>query len=107
MMNRIKTVAVALTVGALTTVLGATAQPMPASAGNPQPAIGLTSTGRLVSFDLTTPQRVRSFGAVRGLAGDAALFGIDIRVQDGKLYGVGEPVASTRSSAPGPRRSAS
>ena len=52
--------------------------------------IGLTDTGRLVSFRARTPERTNDLGAVTGLTGaDTALVGIDFRVQDGKLYGVG------------------
>jgi Domain of unknown function (DUF4394) len=52
--------------------------------------IGLTDDGRLVSFRADSPRKVRDIGAVTGLAGnDTELVGIDFRVQDGKLYGVG------------------
>ena len=52
--------------------------------------IGLTDDGRLVSFKARSPKRTREIGAVAGLSGsDTALVGIDYRVQDGKLYGVG------------------
>jgi hypothetical protein len=52
--------------------------------------IGLTDDSRLVSFRATSPERARQIGYVSGLIGaDTALVGIDFRVQDGKLYGVG------------------
>ena len=51
--------------------------------------VGLTTDGRLVRFDADTPQRTRDIGKVRNLAGDQSLVGIDHRVQDGRLYGVG------------------
>ncbi len=52
--------------------------------------VGLTDDGRLVSFRSDSPRRARDIAAVTGLAGnDTALVGIDFRVQDGKLYGVG------------------
>jgi hypothetical protein len=51
--------------------------------------VGLTTDGRLVRFDADTPGRTRSIGRVKGLVGDQSLVGIDYRVQDGKLYGVG------------------
>ena len=52
--------------------------------------IGLTDDGRLVSFKARTPRRTRDIGYVSGLSGaDSTLIGIDFRVQDGKLYGVG------------------
>jgi hypothetical protein len=52
--------------------------------------IGLTDDGRLVRFRANAPQKPRDIGYVTGLSGtDTALVGIDFRVQDGKLYGVG------------------
>jgi Domain of unknown function (DUF4394) len=51
--------------------------------------VGLTTDGRLVRFDAATPGRTRSIGRLKGLTGDMSLVGIDHRVQDGKLYGVG------------------
>ena len=52
--------------------------------------IGLTDEGRLVSFRAQSPERTRQVGYITGFTGtDTALVGIDFRVQDGKLYGVG------------------
>lgn len=51
--------------------------------------IGLTSDQRLVCFSERSPSRVNNIGQVTGLSGDTALIGIDYRVQDGRLYGVG------------------
>jgi hypothetical protein len=52
--------------------------------------IGLTDDSQLVSFRATSPERARRIGYISGLTGaDTALVGIDFRVQDGKLYGVG------------------
>jgi hypothetical protein len=52
--------------------------------------VGLTDDGRLVSFKARAPKRTREIGYVTGLGGsDTALVGIDFRVQDGRLYGVG------------------
>jgi hypothetical protein len=52
--------------------------------------IALTADQRLVKFRECNPARLREIGSVQGLqAPDAALVGIDFRVQDGKLYGVG------------------
>jgi hypothetical protein len=52
--------------------------------------IGLTDDGRLAWFRTHSPERTRDIGSVTGLGGsDTALVGIDFRVQDGKLYGVG------------------
>jgi hypothetical protein len=53
-------------------------------------AIGLTADQRLVGFRVNKPDDVRGIGKVSGLTGDTRLVGIDYRVQDGKLYGVGE-----------------
>jgi hypothetical protein len=52
--------------------------------------IGLTSDQRLVGFRACKPGRVREIGPVSGLGGgDTSLVGIDYRVQNGQLYGVG------------------
>ncbi|MFD7229861.1 DUF4394 domain-containing protein [Streptomyces sp. NPDC059881] len=59
------------------------------SGGNSLKVIGLTSDQRLVSFRENKPGDVRSIGAVTGLTVDTTLVGIDYRVQNGLLYGVG------------------
>ena len=52
--------------------------------------IGLAGDRTLVLFDTERPGRARDLGSVRGLEpADRELVGIDYRVQDGKLYGVG------------------
>jgi hypothetical protein len=52
---------------------------------------GLTSDQRLVRFGECAPSFPRDIGPITGLAGgDGAIVGIDFRVQDGKLYGVGD-----------------
>ncbi|MEQ3551317.1 DUF4394 domain-containing protein [Pseudonocardia nematodicida] len=55
---------------------------------------GLGVTGlagdKLVSFGTSAPGSVDVIGAVSGLEGDKYLVGIDYRVQDGLLYGVGD-----------------
>ncbi|WP_435192354.1 DUF4394 domain-containing protein [Streptomyces sp. bgisy126] len=53
-------------------------------------SVGLTSDQRLVGFDVSDPADTWSFGKVAGLKGDGRLVGIDFRVQNGKLYGVGD-----------------
>lgn len=53
-------------------------------------AVGLTGDQRLVSFRVDRPDRVLPLGRVGGLKGDSKLVGIDYRVQNGKLYGVGD-----------------
>ncbi|MFF0736086.1 DUF4394 domain-containing protein [Streptomyces chartreusis] len=52
-------------------------------------SVGLTADQRLVEFEVDRPRGAWSLGKISGLAGDAELVGIDFRVQDGKLYGVG------------------
>lgn len=52
--------------------------------------MGLTSNQRLVGFDVHNPADTWNLGKVAGLKGDTVLVGIDFRVQNGKLYGVGE-----------------
>lgn len=52
--------------------------------------IGLTEDGRLVRFRADSPRRARDISTITGLSGsDSSLVGVDFRVQDGKLYGVG------------------
>ncbi len=51
--------------------------------------VGLTDKGRLVKFRSTSPDRIRRVARVSGLNNDQWLVGIDYRVQDGNLYGVG------------------
>ena len=52
--------------------------------------VGLTDKGRLVKFRSTSAERIRDAARVLGLKDDRRLVGIDFRVQDGKLYGVGD-----------------
>ena len=52
--------------------------------------VGLTSDNRLLCFNEFSPQDARSINFVSNLSGgDTALIGIDFRVQNGLLYGVG------------------
>jgi hypothetical protein len=52
--------------------------------------VALTADQTLVRFRECSPRKLKEIGAVRGLGGpDSALIGIDYRVQDGRLYGVG------------------
>ncbi|MFK0222343.1 DUF4394 domain-containing protein [Streptomyces vinaceus] len=53
-------------------------------------AIGLTSDQRLVEFMVDRPSKAVSIGKVSGLMGDTKIVGIDFRVQNEKLYGVGD-----------------
>ncbi|MGW0863256.1 DUF4394 domain-containing protein [Streptomyces koelreuteriae] len=52
-------------------------------------SVGLTTDQRLVGFDIHTPGDPWDLGRISGLSGDRRLIGIDFRVQNGKLYGVG------------------
>ena len=53
--------------------------------------VGLTDGNALVCFNEFSPQEARSIGFVSNLSGgDTRLIGIDFRVQNGLLYGVGD-----------------
>jgi hypothetical protein len=52
--------------------------------------VGLTDNDRLVKFRSTSPGKIRRTARVVGLQRDQRLVGIDYRVQNGKLYGVGD-----------------
>ncbi|MFG1814477.1 DUF4394 domain-containing protein [Kribbella sp. NPDC049174] len=72
----------------------AVAAPAPAAAAKARPqssdVVGLTDKGRLVKFRTASPDRIRRTARVQGLMDDQRLIGIDYRVQNGKLYGVGD-----------------
>ncbi|MGW6288240.1 DUF4394 domain-containing protein [Streptomyces sp. NPDC055107] len=53
-------------------------------------AVGLTADQRLVEFTVDRHARTTDIGRVSGLRGDTKVVGIDFRVQDEKLYGVGD-----------------
>ncbi|MEV0889067.1 DUF4394 domain-containing protein [Streptomyces microflavus] len=53
-------------------------------------AVGLTADQRLVEFTVDRPARTTNIGKVSGLRGDTKVVGIDFRVQNEKLYGVGD-----------------
>lgn len=53
-------------------------------------AVGLTADQRLVEFTVDRPAKTTDTGRVSGLRGDTKVVGIDFRVQDEKLYGVGD-----------------
>ena len=78
---------VALIVLAATSTAG-TGQPP----GSPRPfvAAGLTSDGQLVGFASNDPQNFTAIGPVTGLDGDGKLIGIDCRVSNATVYGVGD-----------------
>jgi hypothetical protein len=57
----------------------------------PLTVVGLDRGGkRLLEFDADKPGEVWSLGEVKGLGKDTRLVGIDFRVQDDRLYGVGD-----------------
>ena len=90
---RKKVLAAAVGVGLLTTLL-----PLSADAADDGPnAVALTDAGtRLGRFNVDRPAVLTSIGGpITGLTGDNKLVGIDRRVQNGRLYGVGNPAAST------------
>jgi hypothetical protein len=60
------------------------------SSSSPHRAVGLVGGNQLVTFSTRDPRRSGPIGTVTGLQQDTRLVGIDVRVQDGKLYGVGE-----------------
>ncbi len=61
-----------------------------ASADDKLDVVALTTDGRLVCFNEHKPAKARLIGMVNGLQGDTRVVGIDFRVQDGQLYGVGD-----------------
>ncbi|MCB5167323.1 DUF4394 domain-containing protein [Streptomyces bambusae] len=69
---------------------GASPQTLPAHDHKALHAIGLTGDQRLVEFGVDKPSKTWSLGKVSGLSGDSRLVGIDFRVQNEKLYGVGD-----------------
>ncbi|MFD5696819.1 DUF4394 domain-containing protein [Streptomyces lasiicapitis] len=69
-------------------------KPAPAQADAAAPslrAFGITGNGTLMAtFTTDKPQQLDWVRAVTGLTGDQKLVGIDFRVQDGLLYGLGD-----------------
>jgi hypothetical protein len=93
------TIACCLTLATTTGVVHAQSQPRTGNCGarsllggGPQlDFVGLTADQHLVLFGECNPSRPRDLGAISGLAGnDTEIVGIDYRVQDGLLYGVGD-----------------
>ena len=83
-------VAAALAVPALATADGRHGQGPDRRAHKALTAIGLTADQHLVQFTVDRPARPMSIGKVSGLRGDTRIVGIDFRVQNEKLYGVGD-----------------
>ncbi|MFE0674855.1 DUF4394 domain-containing protein [Streptomyces sp. NPDC058867] len=69
---------------------GADFVPSSRAATNHLISVGLTADQRLVGFTTTKPGDTWTLGKISGLRGDSKLVGIDFRVQNGKLYGVGD-----------------
>lgn len=88
MFARIKRVVVAAALATAAVFAGSTSG---AVAEDPsQQAFGLIGDGTLMcAFQTDNPQELNWVRAVTGLTGDTRLVGLDIRVQDGLLYGVG------------------
>lgn len=89
-MNRTRTLVTAGTIAlALTLPLG-TADAADNQRSQPaRKAFGLANGKTLVSFKLSKPRRLAVLGTVSGMTGDTSLVGIDFRVQNKRLYGVG------------------
>ena len=65
-------------------------QPRPAPVDPGLAVFGTTTDGRLIRFGTNTPGTFSYVGFIAGFTGgDTALVGIDFRIQDGQLYGVG------------------
>lgn len=84
----------ARTVAAVAAVLTAGAMAVPVAAqahtSSGPNAVGLYNSGtKLVRFDTDRPDRAKRGESIKGLSNDSALVGIDRRVQNGELYGVG------------------
>lgn len=81
------TIALAATGAALLATLAGA--PAATAFGSPE-AVGLAGDGtKLVGFDLDRPSRTSDARTLKGFVQDTSLIGIDYRVQDEKLYGVG------------------
>ncbi|XXZ47430.1 DUF4394 domain-containing protein (plasmid) [Streptomyces cavourensis] len=82
--------AAALAVPALASADGRHGQGPDRRAHKALTAIGLTADQHLVQFTVDRPAKPMSIGKVSGLRGDTKIVGIDFRVQNEKLYGVGD-----------------
>ncbi|MFD5986557.1 DUF4394 domain-containing protein [Streptomyces cyaneofuscatus] len=83
-------VAAALSVPALASADGRDGHGMNHRGHKALTAIGLTTDQRLVAFAVDRPAGTSAIGKVSGLRGDTKVVGIDFRVQNEKLYGVGD-----------------
>lgn len=85
-MNNRSIVIAAAAAAAMTSVGGLSTA---TAVGSPD-AVGLSGNGtKLVRFDLDSPQKAGRSRLITGLVQDTAFVGIDYRVQDRELYGVG------------------
>jgi hypothetical protein len=95
MSRTITTICAAVGAAVLISANAFATHPFDCASGNgkdrgPLRVVGLTQDGNLVCFSENAPHRARDIGYVSGLTGnDTTLVGIDFRVQDGFLYGVG------------------
>lgn len=90
-MTRTRTALVAAGLAAALTVpIAATTSAEAARKPAVRTAVGLVDGTKLVSFAVTRPGKVSRLGTVTGLSGDTKVVGIDYRVQDRKLYAVGD-----------------
>lgn len=83
-------VAAALSAPALASAEGRDGHDMNQRGHQALTAVGLTTDQRLVEFAVDHPSRATDIGKVSGLRGDTKVVGIDFRVQNEKLYGVGD-----------------
>lgn len=68
-------------------------KPVPSAVGQAHQSLtvlGLTTDQRLVEFPAGQPSKLDLLGRVSGLRGDTKVVGIDFRVQNHKLYAVGD-----------------
>lgn len=89
---------------ALATAAALAVSAAPADAtGSRLTVVGLTDHNRVVMFDAAKPHLARNLGTVRGLTDDTTLVGVDYRVQNGRLYGVGDAGGIYTIALGGPR----
>jgi len=82
--------AAAVGAATLVPVAGSATDTNAGALGSGYKAFALGSAGtKLVSFTTSGPQQARAIGAISGLDTDSSIAGIDFRVQDRALYGVG------------------
>lgn len=83
--------AAVLTAGLVTPVASAAPATHGSSFAKAGTAIGLSTDGRSLSvFSLALPALALPLGRISGLSGDSRLVGIDYRVQNNTVYGVGD-----------------